>query len=142
MALHFNFSNVADYQTVTADPSDPEKWHPVADALVWLSMICGYNSITLKNVDKVITRIMAYQAVAGAYLRHKGAPIYLTAEDVRRFVGMTTNASTMTDAQWQRHLGKLATDYGHRLHRKLETDQTPSALTNVNAIAGTTTTTA
>ena len=134
MSLNFNFSKVADYQTVTADPFDPDKWHPVADALVWLSIICGYNSITLKNVDKVITRIMAYQAVAGAYLSHKGAPVYLTAADIRRFVGMTTNASTMTDAQWQRHLGKLATDYGHRLHRKLETDQTPSALSYIASI--------
>lgn len=135
MALHFNFSKVADYETVTIDPTDADKWHPVADALVWLSMICGYDRITLKNVRMVIARIMSYQAVTGAYLSHKGVPVYITAEDIRRFVGMTTNASTMTDAQWQRHLGKLATDYGHRLHRKLETDQTPSALTSVNAIA-------
>ena len=135
MALSFNFTKVANHEEVTTDPSNPENWHPVADALVWLSLICGYSEITLKNVDKVIARIMAYQAVTGGYLSHKGARIYIMPADIRRFVGMRTNASTMTDAQWVRTLGKLVGNYGDLLTRKLENAQTPSALQKVARIA-------
>lgn len=135
MALNFNFSKVTNHEEVTTDPANPENWHPVADALVWLSMICGYDEITLKNVDKVIARVMAYQAVTGGYLRSKGTDIHITPADVRRFVGMRTNASTMTDAQWLKRLGAIAQDQGHYLERKLESAQTPSALSEVARIA-------
>ncbi len=135
MSLDFNFSKVANHEEVTTDPADSTRWHPVADALVWLSMICGYDEITLKNVDKVIARVMAYQAVTGGYLRSKGTPIYIMPADVRRFVGLQTNASTLTDAQWFKRLGTLAQDQGHYLQRKLESAQTPSALSEVARIA-------
>lgn len=112
MSLNFSFANVRDHEAVTTNPSDPERWHPVADALVWLSLICGYSSITEKNCDKVASRIMAYQQGVGAYLRFgvngtKG--VYITKADVQRFVGMTTNATAMTDAQWAKHLANCVT---------------------------------
>jgi hypothetical protein len=135
MSLNFDFTKVANHEEVTTDPADSTRWHPVADALVWLSMICGYDEITLKNVDRVIARVMAYQAVTGGYLRSKGTDIYITPADVRRFVGMRTNASTMTDAQWLKRLGALAQDQGHYLLLKLENAQTPSALSEVARIA-------
>ena len=113
MALHFNFSKVRDYQSVTTDPKDDTKWHPVADALVWLSMICGFNQITAKNYEKVYHRIAAYQQVRGSYLRRYNeanelVDVYITYADVQRFIGMDTNASTMTDAQWIKRLGEIA----------------------------------
>jgi hypothetical protein len=135
MSLNFNFTKVANHEEVTIDPNNPENWHPVADALVWLSLHCGYAEITLKNVDKVIARIMAYQAVAGAFLRHKGAPLYLMPADIRRFVGMRTNVTPLTDTQWVRRLGAIASDQGALLRHKLEKAQTPSALQEVARIA-------
>ena len=135
MSLNFNFTKVANHEEVTIDPTDPTKWHPVADALVWLSLHCGYAEITLKNVDKVIARIMAYQAVGGGYLSHKGARIYITPADIRRFVGMRTNVTPLTDAQWVRRLGAIASDQGALLRHKLEKAQTPSALQEVARIA-------
>lgn len=135
MSLNFQFNKVANFEEVTTDPANPENWHPVAEGLVWLSLICGYNEIALKNVDKVIARVMAYQAVTGGYLGSKGTPVYIMPADVRRFVGMRTNASTLTDAQWIKRLGTLAQDQGHYLQRKLESAQTPSALSEVARIA-------
>jgi hypothetical protein len=40
----------------------------------------------------------------------QGVSIYITAVDIRRFVGMATNASPMTESQWERHLGTIAVD--------------------------------
>lgn len=136
MGLNFSFKKVHDFEAVTTDPANPDRWHPVADALVWLSLICGYREITLKNVDKVIARIMAYQSVTGAYLSANGGAIkvYITPEDVRRFIGLSTNASVMTDAQWAKHLARIATDQGKTLRLRLENAQTPSALSQVQRI--------
>lgn len=120
MGLHFDFKNVLNYEEVTTDPNDSERWHPVADALVWLSMICGYGSITSKNVETVVARVMAYQAVAGAYLSFKKEPVYIMPGDVHRFIGLRTNASSMTDAQWLKRLGKIAQDQGKYLTMKLD----------------------
>lgn len=136
MGLNFSFKKVANYEEVTTDPADETRWHPVADALVWLSMICGYREINAKNVDKVITRIMTYQAVAGAYLSANAGAIkvYITPEDVRRFIGLATNASTMTDAQWAKHIARIATDQGGYLKHRLADKQTPTAMSEVHRI--------
>jgi hypothetical protein len=136
MSLNFSFKKVHNYEEVTSNPANPDEWHPVADALVWLSLICGYGEITAKNVDKVIARIMAYQSVTGAYLSAKGGAVkvYITPEDVRRFIGLSTNASVFTDAQWRRMLGQIAADGGLSLSRRLEKAQTPTALSQVQNI--------
>ena len=131
MSLNFDFSKVPLYEAVTTDPADPTKWHPVADALVWLSLHCGYAEITLKNVDKVIDRIMAYQVVLGAYLRRRSGEIYIMPVDIRRFVGMRTNATRLTDAQWHRRLGRITDDVGTHLARRLEREQRPGALAEI-----------
>lgn len=135
MSLNFDFRNVANHNEVTLDPNDSEMWHPVADALVWLSLICGYNQITLKNVDKVTKRIMAYQAVTGPFLGSKTVGMHIMPADIQRFVGLKTNATPMTDAQWTRRLGEFATDEGARLLCRLENAQTPSALQEVARFA-------
>ena len=131
MALSFDFSKVRDYQAVTTNPRNPDEWHPVADALVWMSMICGYNAITEKNHAKIASRILAYQKASQPYLgiikEGKRVDILITARDVERFIGMTTNASTMTDAQWERHVGKIVIDNS----RWLDTEATPTALSTI-----------
>jgi len=131
MSLNFDFRKVANYEAVTTDPADPQSWHPVADALVWLSLQCGFNEITPKNVNKVIDRIMAYQVVHGAYLGPNGGDIYIMPVDIRRFVGMRTNATRLTDAQWHRRLGRIADEVGTRLARRLEREQRPGALAEI-----------
>lgn len=127
MPLTFDFSAVRDHKTVTTHPTDPEVYHPVADALIWLSMICGYGEITEKNVEKIIERIMQYQAVRGAFLRGgKGAEnkIYIMPTDVKRFIGMRSNASTLSDAEWRRKLVLLVTEAA----TDLAAERRPSAL--------------
>lgn len=132
MALHFGFSKVSDYQRVTTNPLKPDEWHPVADALVWLSMICGFNRIDEKNVDKIAARIVQYQLATGeAYLRRSNGddqpwqPVYITPADVRRFIGMWTNATPMSEAQWSRHVTKILVDTAK--HCRAATKE-PSAL--------------
>lgn len=112
MALSFNFSRVENNERVITNPRNDDEWHPVADALIWLSMICGFDSINNVNQNDVADRVLAYQHVVGPYLRiikdGKPEPVWITRKDVLRFTGMTTNANRMTRAQWQRRLGDIA----------------------------------
>jgi hypothetical protein len=123
MSLNFNYANVADKDVVCTDPNNAEKYHPVFDALIWLSMICGYNKITEDNCAKVYTRIAQYQAVVGAYLGYAGedgkrVPLYITLEDVRRYIGMQTNVTAETDSQWNKRLAVLALEEASRKAHK------------------------
>lgn len=136
MPLNFDFRRVRDYEAVTTDPADPTRWNPVADALVWMSMICGYNEITEKNAEKVIERVMQYQLLTGAFLsggrdennaRNTPKEIYIMPTDVRRFIGMTTNASKLTDAQWGRKVVLMTRDRA----AILAAERRPSALDTV-----------
>ena len=139
MPVNFDFSRVHNHEAVTVHPNDPTRWHPVADALVWLSLICGYDSITEKNVEKVIERIMQYQSVKGAILRggrDEGASnspkeIYIMPTDVKRFIGMETNASPFTDAQWRRKVADMVYEDAARL----AAERRPSALDTVAMLA-------
>lgn len=125
MSLNFNYANVADKDVVCTDPSDEDQYHPVFDALVWMSLICGYNKITEDNCEKVVySRVAQYQAIVGAYLGYAGedgkrVPLYITRDDVKRYIGLTTNVTALTDAQWSKKLAAHALDEGRRnIHRQ------------------------
>lgn len=117
MPLSFNYADVHNKDVVCTDPNDPDKYHPVFNALIWLSMICGYNQITKKTYAKVYERIAMYEQVSGAFLSRsdddgKPVPVRITEDDVALYIGMTTNASTLTDAEWVKKVAKLARDRG------------------------------
>ena len=114
MALHFNYKNVAD-QSLIEDPTDKDRYHPVFDALIWLSLSCGYNEITKNNAAKVYLRVKTFQLVSGAYFRKRqegtpGIPVYITQADVDAYIGLTTNASTMTDSAFAKRVMEWAKD--------------------------------
>lgn len=114
MSLDFDYSNCGKDQTereaLMTHPMDKDRWHPVGDSLVWLSMSCGFNRITADNLDKVWRRIDASQRLYGpvyaAAVDGKRHPLPLTRDDVARYVGLRTNASTKGDQSFWMGLAK------------------------------------
>lgn len=113
MSLNFSYKNIAEWEAASAHPCYPNEWHPIGHALVWMSMVCGYNEITKKNVVKVAQRLMEYQAVKGPLLTYTAPSedgtevsreLYIGEPEVQRYVGLTTNASTMADREWNKKL--------------------------------------
>jgi hypothetical protein len=109
MALHFNYTNCKAPEGLTHDhlttaPDDAEKWHPVGEALVWLSLFCDFNEI--KDVDDVWKRIALWQTLNGAYMRMpdlatgERRDVYITREDVETYKGLKTNVSTVPFKTW------------------------------------------
>jgi len=112
MALHWDVSKVENYQHITTKPwtrgtEDPE-WHGVTNAIIMLSMVCGYGRVTEENYKKVAKRIAAYQLVCGAYMGSREWPqIYVTEEDVKMHIGLSVNVTPITDAAWMKKLARM-----------------------------------
>lgn len=113
--LNFDFSDVADWQRVCIHPSKNE-WHPVAHTVALLSMPCGFNKITTKNLEDVTGRLMEYQKVVGAALTTKAGPLYITPPDIARLVGLHTNATAMSRREWLDHLASIVERESERLY--------------------------
>jgi hypothetical protein len=115
MSLDFSFrkcAKLADGTNAYDHPYSSEKWHPIASQLAQLTMVCGFREITAANCEKVFARISLYQQITGPSVRYgDGTKVYITLEDVKTLIGMTTNASTYTDAQWAKHIVEIASRY-------------------------------
>lgn len=123
MSLNFDYSKIVDNERVTTHPDDigkdPTKekvrYHSVFNSMVWNLMIIGVGRINEKTLPTVQARMAQYQKALGAALSdHDGRDIYITDEDLAKMVGLSTNVSDMTDAQWAKHLiGMIDREAGH-----------------------------
>lgn len=75
------------------------------NALIWATMAIGIHAITEKNWKDFYARLAAEEKLFGARRRTgDGEPLFFTADEVKAHIGLHTNASRMTDAQWRKRL--------------------------------------
>lgn len=125
MALHFDFTKVKNNETVCLTPEGEIR--VVTDALIWLTMALDLGGITPKNVEGFIVRLRMYEAVAG--------PTNITAAQVRSHVGLSTNVSDTTDAQFAKKLSKLMRERAVRAIRTEDADAAKAAKAEQAALA-------
>jgi len=109
MSLDFNVTEVYDHANVTTSPFQwmgKPQWHPVTNAIVWATIPCGFSQITEENIDMVWQRLSRWQRVLGAFCTGENGDLYVTKEDVKMHVGLTTNASLKTDQEFVKTLLK------------------------------------
>ena len=68
--------------------------------VIFLTMTIGMNKVTEKNKDKFLNRIKFIEGRTGATMRLNDEPHPFTMDMVEGCVGLETNASTMTKAQF------------------------------------------
>jgi len=108
MSLNFDYHLVPDH--ITTSPFDDSKIHPVTNYLIWSSLLTGIGSITKANVDEVFRRIAVLQKLNGSDIQYSDSisgdwvEIYLTKEDIVNHIGLWTNASSLTEAQFNRKI--------------------------------------
>jgi len=77
------------------------------EALIWLTMAVGMGTITAKNWRQFYTRVAFVERVFGARRRSvEDGPVFIAPKDVQAHIGLTTNVSRMTDAQFTKHIFK------------------------------------
>lgn len=89
---------------LTWDASKVEGWKEkggaLADMIIWNCMFVGIPRITEENAVEFATRVSFMERLHEASLMYDKKPRYITLEDVREYIGIETNASTLTRAQF------------------------------------------
>lgn len=112
MSLDWNITQCGHVAALVADT--PGGW-PVTECVIWLTMIVGIGEITAESAEKVHARIYAWETVAGP-LSTSGRAI--TPDDIRRRVGLRTNASPRSDALFRKKVReKLESDAARKWQR-------------------------
>lgn len=101
MALNWNIEQVKDYKQVTTK----KEW-PITDILIWATMFVGFRSITKDNYHEFYKRLHLRELVDGSFLNENGKPYYITEADIKRRIGLSTNASSFSRTEFMRRLNK------------------------------------
>lgn len=113
MSLDWTIDKIADYKTLCwvpagkdADGDDVSCLNPVTNAIIWGTILTGLGSITEDNWRQFYARLHVAERLFGQML-YDGkleAHRYITADEVRAHVGLTTNVSRETDAAFARRM--------------------------------------
>lgn len=94
MALHWD---VTACHTDDFDPTSEEEW-PTTHAIIWYMITLGFSAITQDNWAKVYARLLYWQRLFDS------EGVKVTKEVIWNRIGLKTNASEETDAQWRKRM--------------------------------------
>jgi hypothetical protein len=108
--LVLDYKKIANWEDVCLvdDPSSGRKVeHPFNLSMGIFLMHTGIQSLTRKNAAEFYMRAKLIEACSGAlFTNGDGTPRYLTTDDVAKYIGLSSNVSSYTDAQFFSHLRK------------------------------------
>lgn len=112
MSLRWNVGDVKDYETLHEDDA---QW-VITEALIWATMPLGMNRITQKNWAEFYARLSMWQGLYGNNLVFLNMePYRITADDVKRRIGLGTNASTLPRTTFMKNMVNFVNDnFGDR----------------------------
>lgn len=97
MSLNFILSNIENWQELlNTDGTVSSK----TEAVVFLTMFTGISDITHKTVEEFACRTHLFETTGGPVLVGPDGPIYITLADLQCHIGLHTNASPLTRAQF------------------------------------------
>lgn len=112
MSLDYDLSKIPEsIRLVEGEPDEhgpTKRLNPITEALIFATISVGMSEITEKNWKKFADRLTIVQNLDGGYLVrpipeiHGGITAYITDEDVKNHIGLATNASNKTDAQFNK----------------------------------------
>lgn len=79
---------------------DTTRLTPMVESLVWISMLAGFNKITKDNWPQIFVRIAMVETCIGPYRSSPEGGVYFKPEEIKRCVGLETNAAAMTPKQF------------------------------------------
>ena len=131
MSLNWNCKAMTErgieiWTTHPGKADEDQRLNPVTESLVWATMIVGCDG---RKIDTFVQRIREYEIACGK-LMHWPEPEwteravtanviradsqhpdgYISNAELRRHEGMSTNASSLTDAQWAKKLARMVAE--------------------------------
>lgn len=111
--LTLDYSKIANWQDVclVIDLASGKKVeHPFNFTMGVFMMHTGIQTLTHKNASEFYMRAKLIEVCCGSlFTNGDGTPRYLTTDDVYRYIGLASNVSQYTEAQFFAHLRKDVT---------------------------------
>lgn len=96
MALTWDVTACEDSESLIGE----QEW-PITNALVWATISCGMCLDDPKDFPEFYARLYVVEKLTGPMIADgDGKPYSITAEDVRKRIGLRTNVGHETRAQW------------------------------------------
>lgn len=96
MPLNWSIAKVQDWKELAED----DMQRVITDAIVWHTLGIDMGEITEANWPEVAARIRFNEKLIGAMCTHQGEEYYITPEDVKRRIGLSTNVITKGRGAW------------------------------------------
>lgn len=109
MSLNFSFANVVDHEELHAD----ERQWSITEHLIWHTMAVQMRVITEKNWREFAIRYFAWHNLHDTPEKGK-----VTVEDIKRRIGLCTNAPHRTNTQFRNMLAESLMEAGLRKMRE------------------------
>ena len=116
MSLSWDITKVEDYKSkcwIEVEGEEHKQLNPVTDAIIWACMAVDMQQITAKNAEEFYTRYLMFSRAIGRDERER----WLTLEDIEAHVGMWTNVTTRTKAQFHKRVAEILRDRTERTIR-------------------------
>ena len=137
MALSFDMTAIPT--ALKFSPKDADGNYsimPIPHCLIWSTMILGFNEITEKNLGEWCFRLNFEQRIHGekAYMNRSSAmwpwaDTRFTPNDLRPYIGLSTNASPMSRAKYLSNVMKSISNEQARLHNQMMKEDATAQLT-------------
>ena len=107
MSLDYRFGEIENFKKICFQKG---KMNPLSHALVFATIAVGVNEITKRNWIKFYARLHFWELVHGTYLSKDGKPVPISAEEVKRHIGLSTNASMLSETGFLRNFSRKLKD--------------------------------
>lgn len=108
MPLSIHTRDIKDSQDLWLTAEGGGKYlNPMTYTLGVLSVRCGFSRITEYNAAEVFWRVKVTEEYYGAVRPSAQGPVFFTEDDIRRHIGMRTNATSIPKARFYRKLREL-----------------------------------
>jgi len=113
MGLAWDITKIDDYKNkcwVEVEGQDKRTLNPTTDALIWACMSINMRGITETNTEEFYTRYL----MASHAMERDSRECWLTLEDIEDHIGLGTNVTTRTKAQFHKQIAQDVRDTAER----------------------------
>jgi hypothetical protein len=108
MPLNYDLSKVKSYKRLFTKEGQLKEPY---STIILLTMGVGVRTITEKNYGKFYNRLHLIETLNGCFFYKNKKPLFITEEQVKRMIGLKTNASDLTTAKFIKSLNWKKRDY-------------------------------
>ena len=113
MSLDFSLKQIKDYEEVCL--TKDRKVRPHTDTMIWMCLFVGIPDIAEKNLFQFFSRCRIYERMFGVLRREDGGKEHpVTIEEIQMHIGLKTNASNFSDAEFQKKVFRRANEEAAR----------------------------